>query len=196
MVINTSAIRRIMHAEDDEEILYVVYRHWLPIVLSGLSYLFVFSLFSFVVLFLDNLLSSSGQTFIPTTSEVSISVFCISFFGLVLWMRFFYLWSDTWLDVWIITNKRVVVIEQLGFFKREVANFPLDRIQDVTYIVRGVIATWFHYGDVRIQTASITEHLVMEQVPRPDLVKQWIVEASAQARATLLEEGGELIERI
>jgi len=64
-----------------------------------------------------------------------------------------------------------VDIEQHGFFKREVSSFPLSKVQDVTYTVSGIIPTWLHFGDVRIQTASISEDFIMKQIPFPDLVR-------------------------
>jgi uncharacterized membrane protein YdbT with pleckstrin-like domain len=92
-------------------------------------------------------------------------------------MHFFAMWSDHWLDMWIITNKRVIDIEQHGFFRREVSSFPLDRIQDVTYGMNGIIATWLKFGDVRIQTASISDTFIMREVPFPEEVKDAITRA-------------------
>ena len=105
---------------------------------------------------------------------VPFGVFVISCVTLLLWMKFFAVWSDHWLDAWVITNKRIIDIEQKGFFRREVSSFPLNRIQDTTYNISGILAMWLHFGDVRIQTASITDDLVMRQVPFPEDVKEHV----------------------
>jgi membrane protein YdbS with pleckstrin-like domain len=153
----------------------------------------VLAVLFFVVTFLvvsgEVSLAHIGIT-LPHHAEAPLTLFFLSLFALVLWMRFFALWSDHWLDVWIITSERVIDIEQMGFFKRSVASFPLDRIQDVTHIVHGFIPTLFHYGDVKIQTASITQHLIMAQVPYPDRVKQILTEASERVRIRERKEGG------
>ena len=102
-------------------------------------------------------------------------MYVLSFVALLLWVRFFTSWSDHWLDAWVITNRRIIDIEQIGFFRRQVSSFPIDRIQDVTYDVAGVLAMWLHFGNIRIQTASISEDLVMKQVPFPEDVKEHLM---------------------
>jgi uncharacterized membrane protein YdbT with pleckstrin-like domain len=166
-------IQNSVKLSEGEEILKVVRRHWFHLAVAGIVDVsifvaVVFAMGSFGAVLPDAL--GSGY------HAASLSLFIISFVGLLLWMHFFALWSDHWLDAWIITNKRVIDIEQKGFFRREVSNFPLHRIQDVTYDLSGIIAMWFKFGNVRIQTASISDDLIMKQVPFPADVKEEVVQ--------------------
>jgi len=167
-----------MHAiplNDGEEVLVVIRRHWFHIALRAVADIVVFFVFTVGVIVFDGVLLASHVGAVG--SGIALSIYLLAVFGLFLWMHFFAAWSDHWLDAWIITNKRIIDIEQKGFFARQVSSFPIERIQDVTYDVSGVIAMWLHFGDVRIQTASITDNLVMRQVPFPEEVKEAIMQA-------------------
>jgi len=161
--------------QEGESILTVVRRHWFSLFVEGALNIFIFIIVIVSVVVTDSVIVSE-DTRGEFTQFIPIGFFAIGFVGLLLWMHFFATWSDHWLDAWIITTERVIDIEQHGFFRREVSSFPLTKIQDVTYTISGIIPTWLHFGDVRIQTASISEDFIMRQVPFPDLVKEHLVE--------------------
>jgi len=159
---------------EGEKIVVVIRRHWFSLAVEGVFDIFVFVCLIGAMLFLDTVMLV-GENSQYAEAVVPIGFFGLGFFGLLLWMHFFASWSDHWLDTWIITDRRFIDIEQKGFFVREVSSFPLDRIQDVTYTVAGIIPTWLHFGDVRIQTASISEDFIMRQVPFPQDVKEHLL---------------------
>lgn len=66
----------------------------------------------------------------------------------------FLFWMDHYLDVWIITNERVIDVEQRGLFRRETSEFSMDKVQDITVEIPHMIATFLRYGNLRIQTAG------------------------------------------
>ncbi len=107
--------------------------------------------------------------------EPSVAVFIISLWGLFLWIRFFSFWTDHHLDGWVLTNKRVIDMEQRGFFRRESASFRLERLQDVTTEVKGIIATLLKYGDVHVQTAGTDREFVLRHATNPKHVKEKIL---------------------
>jgi len=157
---------------EGEEILTIVRRHWFHLAVEGFVIILVFiALFAVLGIF-DSILFSTART---SSAPFALSLFVLSFVGLLLWMRFFSSWSDHWLDAWVITNKRIIDIEQNGFFSRTVSSFPLDRIQDVTCDISGIIAMWLKFGDIRLQTASISDDLIMRQVSFPEDVKEHII---------------------
>jgi membrane protein YdbS with pleckstrin-like domain len=168
----------------DETITHIVRRHWYHLVLVGWIDVVVLILFAIGVGMFDYRIS--GFIAGDPVPIVFVSTYLISLVGLLLWMHFFAVWTDHWLDAWVITNKRIIDIEQKGFFSRQVSSFPLERIQDVTYETNGVIATALHFGNVRIQTASISSDFIMRQVPHPDQVKEKIMDAVAQKETPAL----------
>lgn len=87
-----------------------------------------------------------------------------------LYISLFILYSffDYFLDVWIITDKYIIDIEQRALFFRTVAKQELIRIQDVAAEVKGIIPTIFNYGDVYVQTAGAHERFIFHKVPDPN----------------------------
>jgi uncharacterized membrane protein YdbT with pleckstrin-like domain len=73
-------------------------------------------------------------------------------------------------------------IEQTGLFKRVIAELRLYRIQDVSSTVKGMIPTFFNYGNVDIQTASNEDHFNFEQIPNPTYVSKMIMEYAEKDR--------------
>lgn len=95
----------------------------------------------------------------------------------VIWMIFSVLYTNYFLDVWIITNMRIIDIEQHGLFIRETSEYRLDRIQDITVRVGGVLGTYFHFGDIDIQTAGeSSDKFTIRNAARPNEVKDTIVQ--------------------
>jgi PH (Pleckstrin Homology) domain-containing protein len=91
------------------------------------------------------------------------------FFGL----RGLIKWRMTLLAV---TERRVIVVRQSGFFDRHVTEIPFSRIQEVAYRVSGMGATLFRYGTLLIESAGSDEPLAMERVPHPARIQDLITE--------------------
>lgn len=99
-----------------------------------------------------------------------------SIYYLSIWLLFFGYFLDYYLDLWVVTNDRVVNIEQHGLFARTIAELDLWKIQDVTSDVKGMIPTFFNYGNVHIQTAGEKERFVFEQVSNPHEIRKQIID--------------------
>lgn len=96
---------------------------------------------------------------------------------LIFWMRAVGVWTDYYLDVWLITDKRIIDQEQKGFFHRQTSVFRLDRIQDVTVETKGLIATLLHFGDIHVQTAGEAQEFIMRGIANPRDVREIILKA-------------------
>ncbi len=160
----------------DEKIIKTFRRHWFPLFVAVLSSLFLFILPILGVVFLGRLLPINEIANITLTSPVVI--FLLSTWSLLLWLFFFSAWTDHYLDGWIITNKRVMDINQRGFFSRETSSFRLERIQDVTVDVHGIIATLLKFGDVHAQTAGdgSSRDFILKTAAKPYDVRQNVLE--------------------
>ncbi len=98
-----------------------------------------------------------------------------SAYYLFIWLFFFFSFIDYYLDIWIITNERIIDIRQDGFFSRTISEQKLFRIQDVTSEVIGIVPTILKYGNVHVQTAGEQERFLFEQVPDPDEIRNMII---------------------
>ena len=92
---------------------------------------------------------------------------------------FFEMWLEYWLDAWIVTNFRLIDINQIGLFRREHSEIPLSRIQDISIETNGVLATFLGYGNIRIQTAG-EDDFHGRTMPNLDEVKNCLMEYSAK----------------
>lgn len=70
----------------------------------------------------------------------------------------FFYWLRAWVgwhySIYMITNKRLMVVTQTGFFNRKVKELALTNIQNVNYQINGFQAAMFGYGEVEVETLS------------------------------------------
>jgi uncharacterized membrane protein YdbT with pleckstrin-like domain len=90
-------------------------------------------------------------------------------------MKLFAVWTDYYLDIWIVTNRKLVSIDQIGLFNREISTLRMERIQDVTFSINGIVATLLNFGDIHVQTAAEEREFVMRGIAHPDRVKRLIL---------------------
>lgn len=100
--------------------------------------------------------------------------------GVFLIIRGIYVWRH---NVLAVTNRRVIDIDQHGFFERNVAEAPYEKIQDVRYTIRGLWPTIFHFGTIILQTAGNTTNLELAAVEHPVELQQLISDLQRQAKA-------------
>jgi uncharacterized membrane protein YdbT with pleckstrin-like domain len=79
-------------------------------------------------------------------------------------------------NIYIVTNERIVDIDFYYLLYKRFSQAELDKIQDLSYSSGGLIATFFNYGNVRVQTAGETPNLEFDKVPYPEKVVETIRE--------------------
>lgn len=132
--------------------------------------LFILPLFFFFVM------QKINPNVFQSSLVYAILVLSVSFYYLFMWLFFFFSFIDYYLDVWIITNHRIIDIEQKGFFSRVISEHKLFRIQDVTSEIHGVLPTFFDFGIVEIQTAGTKQRFTFNQVPDPHGIRNKVIE--------------------
>ena len=153
-----------------EKILLVTHRHWFDIL----------SQFFIILVMILLLLASCILTpiFFPSL-VIGVNATLLSFlqnlFLLVAWMLFFVIWIDYYFDVWIVTDERIVNIEQKSLFSRSISELELENIQDITVEVLGVIPTFLNYGNLYVQTAAEKERFIFQHVPDPYAIKNLVM---------------------
>ena len=138
--------------------------------------LFIVGLF-FLPLIFSPLIIKAVDTLTQTTLGTTIFGFFFALWLVVLLVLFVYQWTDYYLDVWVVTNKRLIDIEQKGFFTREMTTCPIEKIQDVSVEIDGVIATFFKFGIVHIHTAGERHDFSIQNARDPFAVKNAIMHA-------------------
>lgn len=143
-----------LQLRENEQLIRVVRQHW---VIAGERIAISAALIGAPTL-LFRFLSSAELFFNLNKAAVNpIIGFVLSLYALVVVAYLFLMLMDYYLDVWIITSQRIINIDQITLFSREVSEIPMNRVQDVTIDVKGVMATLFKFGTIRIQTAGERE---------------------------------------
>ena len=156
--------------EKDERILLILRRHW-----------FTYAIFWFVTIllliplmfFFPYMINNSG---LITESIQNISILACSIYILFIFALLINGFVDFYLDVYIITDRRIVDIVQNGLFKREISELNLRMIQDVSAHVDGIFPTFLHYGNINVQTAAETPNFAFKNIPHPYEISKKILD--------------------
>jgi hypothetical protein len=87
----------------------------------------------------------------------------------------------------IITDERIIEVDFVNLFYREITDANIDQIQDVTVEVGGGIRTMFHFGDLVIQTAAEIPKIDFDAIPNPDKVARILRELRIEEEVEKLE---------
>ena len=158
----------------NEKILLTIRRHWF-VFLGEVAALIFATFLPFVIPFFSNLIYDWGTAYLAETQITSIIIFFSAAWLMLLWITFFVIFTNYYLDVLIVTNQRVIDIEQIGLFARDIATAPLGSIQDVKIEILGVIATAFNFGNLHLQTAGGDKEIVIHGIKNPEYVKKLIM---------------------
>lgn len=101
---------------------------------------------------------------------------CSSAYLLFIWLLFFFSLLDYFLDVWIITNLRIVDVRQDGFFSRSISEVRLEWIQDISSEINGFLATVLKYGNVSVRTAGDHTPLFFQEISNPEHIRDLLME--------------------
>jgi Bacterial PH domain len=176
--------------KNNEKILAVLHRHWFDILTQ-----FIVVFMMLLVLFGSYALSFIFYTTLSEPLFQNLTAFLRNLFFIFTWIIFFIIWIDYYLDVWIITDRRIINIEQKGFFSRIVSELELENIQDITTNVRGVIPTFFNYGHLYVQTAAEKERFIFRNIPNPYGIKDLIMNLQNKVEQQEENQFGEMLRK-
>jgi hypothetical protein len=140
----------------DEEIYLALRPHWI----TNLHWIAIAIFMLFVPIFFNYL---SFLDFFPTQYRFSITLFWYLFTFIFAFEKFL----DWYFDLFLVTSQRLVDINFNNLLNKHFAEAELSMIQDVSSSVKGLLGTFFNYGDVLIQTAAETNQIHFEKVPNP-----------------------------
>ncbi len=153
--------------EHDEKVLLLIRRHPFYIIIKIAVFI--------IIIVAPLLVGSSLASYIVTNGLLELSLFVYSIWCLLLWLSLFYSITMYALDVWIVTDRRIIDSTQHGFFNRSVSELHLTRIQDISVKVDGLVQTFFTFGDLDVQTAGTENKFNFSQIPNPNEVKDQIM---------------------
>jgi len=114
------------------------------------------------------------------------------FIGILAWYLVIFAYTlenflNWFFNVYIVTDERIIDIDLLNLIYKEVSDANIDKIQDVTYKMGGVVRTMFNYGDVLVQTASEVPNFEFLAVPAPDKIAKILQDLRIEERQEEIE---------
>ncbi len=159
-------LHKLIKMQSGEKTALIVRKHW-----------FIFIKDAFAIFFATLLLwTILGVLLKYAKVNDALVVFWQALTVIIGMLSLFVIWTNYYLDMWIVTNKRVIHIDQHTLFSRVVAATRIDRVQDVKAKVSGIIATMLGFGDLQVQTAGTeTRPLLIKGIPEPNEVRRIIL---------------------
>jgi uncharacterized membrane protein YdbT with pleckstrin-like domain len=161
--------------EPGETILALVRKHWFILFshIMGVVVMAVLPLFGYIAL-------TFLEPFTPFIAKVPTPLLTALYSAwlIMMWMSLFGIWTNYYLDVWTVTDKRLITVDQHGLFNRHTGSFRLERLQDINVDVHGILATLLKFGNLQAETASEDRNFVARGIPDPQSLKSLILAAA------------------
>jgi uncharacterized membrane protein YdbT with pleckstrin-like domain len=146
------------------------------------------SMFFLIVPYILNIILLAGSLIIANVLPASIPIlqepflaavfdFIITLIIIFIFYTAFLTWTHYYLDAYIVTNQRVLTIDQIDFFHRKVSEADIGNVQDIEVVVQGFFANTLNFGDVRVQTAGADQRILfLDNIPYPYKAKDIILQ--------------------
>lgn len=161
-----------LYLDQNEHVILEVRKHWFVFVSTAAAHLVgaLFPLFGY------EFLTKFIPIQLPSISVVAgKGLFFYAIWLLIIWISFFVQWTKYYLNVWYVTEKRIIDVDQKKLFDRTVSNLRFDKIQDITIQIDGFLATMLHIGDIKVQTAAEDSgDFYMHNASKPDKIRSFI----------------------
>lgn len=159
---HTSPLQKHIHLQPHEVVRMAVHKHWFIFFQSALRLALLATLPFILLAFLAPSVKIDPQ--VPT--------FLVSLWMLSMWLALFTAWTNYRLDMWVVTDRRIVNINQIGLFAREVSTLRIERVQDIQVERYGLLANIFDFGDIKIQNAGPdARDYEIQGVPHPQDIR-------------------------
>lgn len=97
--------------------------------------------------------------------------------GLIVVSRLYLMWVRT---VFLVTDMRVIDYDQQGFFNRVITQARFEQMDEVSVQVKGIVATLFHYGTLRLKLHGAAADIEVERVRHPEHLADLINDLRSQ----------------
>ena len=158
---------------EDETVYFTFGKHWLalvhPIIASG-----ILIILGIAGLFLPIYLDIKGDTY-------KIYLLFESLIFLMAVILFYVPWVLYYLSVGVLTNIRIVDIDQHSLFHRNTTFARLENIEDISIKTIGFLGTFFKVGRIDIMTAGEVPNLEYPYIKHPEKIAEEIHKAQQKA---------------
>ena len=150
--------------ESGEKVYLVLHRHWIVFV-KLVVIIFLMAIIPPIVYFLLGVLDN-----------LSVPVTFLAVFGGIYYLMLTCIlmtnWIDYYCDLFIITDRRIINIEQSALFNYKTSELLFGQIIDITAEKDGFLPMMFGFGSISIKTAAHSHDFHIFPVASPDLLSK------------------------
>lgn len=162
--------------QEGEKVIIFARRHWIAFLPDTV----VATVAALVPIIILVALSALGYAPFQDTARI-VTVLLVPSYYLTLATWLFIRWLDYYLDIAIVTDRRILDIDQYGLFRRRISELNHEVVQDVSTEKDGPLQTFFNFGSVVVQTAGERENFQFSTIPQPDKIAEKINEMQQAA---------------
>lgn len=152
---------KIENLKEWEKVKLEVRRHWIVYVMIGI--------YSCVWIIIS---SSTFAIFWMEFLNVMCNIIFWMYFSLFLYIE----WLNHELDLYIVTNNRIIWVEQISWMNRITREYNLWQVQEVSSKTKWILANILNYWTLSIQTAWVnTNNLDMDYCPDSMLQQRKVI---------------------
>ncbi len=165
--------------KERNEAVYIFLR---PHYFNYLSGSFMFALIFIASLFFQYSFSQGMLANSLGDAGTNTAVIVIGLMQLVCAIVFLVYILDNYLDILIVTDRRLVSIRHESLFYRKISELNLEDVEDANSVVSSFFQTFLDFGNVTVQTAGASENFILTNFPHPREIVSIINDLSKQAK--------------
>ncbi len=162
--------------QPNEKIILVVREHWFRLFIKY----FVVAILMAMPFIISQLFGDQFNPIPDTDRGNAVSSLLLQFYYIFLGIATFVIWILYYLNLHIVSEQRIVDIDQVGLLNHMVSELNVETIEDVTGHTVGLFGNLLDYGTVYIQTAGTTERFEFDKVPHPGHIASVILQVYEQ----------------
>jgi len=168
---NREKIHKLIKLDIDENIVEIVYQHKIKYILSALIAILIFCS-SFFILF----------SFLDSGKWLYLLVIAMILFSVIWFLILIRKWSNT---VLVLTNNRILDIDQSSVWNRKIAMIDLSKIEEILVEIHGITKFFWKYGTIQIFLPNGNLSLKFDYVVKPEVLQEKIYQLQKQYKPEL-----------
>jgi len=163
--------------EADEPVFIFVRPYWVSFIPTALAFLFLM----FFAIGAQALIATGSLVTLDAVTAQNI-IYIFGIFQLVVVLVFLVAALDFYFDIVVVTDRRLVDIDQEQLFFRRISQLNLEDVEDVTSVVNGFFPSIFNYGSLEVQTAGEARNFEIPNIKNTHEIEAIISDLADQAK--------------
>ncbi len=156
---------------DDERVLLVVHKHWAALVIDAWAFLVTGGAVCAILIIFRGFALSTAD--IITRATVT---FLVPLAFLTLWTMLTFVWTNYYLDMFVVTDRRIFYTSQINFVQRTIQAWYIADLLHANVLFTNLFESFFNYGTLEVTTRDDPEAAYVTGIPDPEYVSAVILQ--------------------